>query len=79
MQTSPTTGSLRRMTAQGLLSVVLITHKIREVLSFADVVTVMRDGRKVGEGAGLQRHELEQLMFGRAISARSASRSTIST
>jgi simple sugar transport system ATP-binding protein len=34
-------GSLRRMTAQGLLSVVLITHKIREVLSFADVVTVL--------------------------------------
>ncbi|HEY4862402.1 MAG TPA: ATP-binding cassette domain-containing protein, partial [Xanthobacteraceae bacterium] len=62
-------GSLRQMTAQGVLSVVLITHKIREVLSFADVVTVMRDGRKVGEGAGLQRHELEQMMFGRAISA----------
>jgi simple sugar transport system ATP-binding protein len=68
-------GSLRRMTAQGLLSVVLITHKIREVLSFADVVTVMREGRKVEEAAGLQRHELEQLMFGRAISARSAPRS----
>ena len=72
-------GSLRRMATEGLLSVVLITHKIREVLSFADVVTVMRDGRKVGEGAALSRPELEQLMFGRTIAAAPASRSASAT
>jgi general nucleoside transport system ATP-binding protein len=60
-------GTLRSMTTTGALSVVLITHKVREVLSFADVVTVLRDGRKVGEGAGLARAELERLMFGRTM------------
>jgi general nucleoside transport system ATP-binding protein len=59
-------GVLRRMAKVGALTVVLITHKIREVLAFADRVTVLRDGRRVGEGEGLQRAELERLMFGRA-------------
>jgi ABC-type uncharacterized transport system ATPase subunit len=67
-------GALHRMAAAGALSVVLITHKIREVLSFADVVTVLRGGRKVGEGARLGREELERLMFGHKITASPASR-----
>ncbi len=46
---------LRRMRAQGS-TVVIITHKLSEVLELSDAVTVMRDGRVVG---GLQdrRHE----------------------
>jgi len=59
-------GTLQRMTKAGALTVVLITHKIREVLRFADRVTVLRDGRNVGEGEKLGREELERLMFGRA-------------
>jgi simple sugar transport system ATP-binding protein len=59
-------GTLQRMTKAGMLTVVLITHKIREVLRFADRVTVLRDGRNVGEGEKLGREELERLMFGRA-------------
>ena len=58
-------GVLRSMAKAGALTVVLITHKIREVLGFADAVTVLRDGRKAGEGKGLPRSELERLMFGR--------------
>jgi ABC-type uncharacterized transport system ATPase subunit len=55
-------GTLQRMTKAGVLTVVLITHKIREVLRFADRVTVLRDGRNVGEGEKLGREELERLM-----------------
>jgi simple sugar transport system ATP-binding protein len=67
-------GVLRGMARAGALTVVLITHKIREVLRFADFVTVLRDGRKVGEGKGLQRAELERLMFGRAAMPPAAAR-----
>jgi ABC-type uncharacterized transport system ATPase subunit len=67
-------GVLRTMTKAGDLTVVLITHKIREVLAFADVVTVLRDGRKAGEGKELARAELERLMFGRAAAAPAAVR-----
>ena len=39
--------NLRRMTNQGL-SVIFITHKMREVLSFSDRLVVLRDGKNVG-------------------------------
>ena len=38
---------LRGLVEQKLLSIILITHKLREVLSFADDVTVLRRGRQV--------------------------------
>ena len=41
-------GVLARMVERGALSVVLITHKLREVMDFADDVTVLRHGRVVG-------------------------------
>ena len=41
-------GILRRMREQGK-TVVIITHKLSEVLAVSDDVTVMRDGRVVGE------------------------------
>ncbi|HZH31245.1 MAG TPA: ATP-binding cassette domain-containing protein [Pyrinomonadaceae bacterium] len=46
---------LRRMREQGK-TVVIITHKLSEVLAISDDVTVMRDGRVVGrvETAGLR-------------------------
>ncbi len=40
-------GILRRMKAQGK-TIVIITHKLDEVLAISDEVTVMRDGRTVG-------------------------------
>ena len=40
-------GSLRAIVDEGM-SVVFITHKIRETLSVCDALTVMRDGRRVG-------------------------------
>lgn len=41
-------GRLHAMVARGTLSVLLITHKFREVMNYADRVTVLRKGRGVG-------------------------------
>jgi len=41
-------GILRRMKEQGK-TIVIITHKLEEVLAISDEVTVMRDGKTVGE------------------------------
>ena len=38
-------GYLRRLVDQKALSVLLITHKFREVFAFCDSVTVLRRGR----------------------------------
>lgn len=40
-------GFLQRCTRSGALSVLMITHKFREVMRFADEVTVLRRGRRV--------------------------------
>jgi simple sugar transport system ATP-binding protein len=59
---------LRRMREQGK-TVIIITHKLSEVLAISDEVTVMRDGRVVGR---LQTNEtnaaqLANLMVGREV------------
>jgi general nucleoside transport system ATP-binding protein len=43
-------GMLRGMVSNGELTVLMITHKFREVLSFADEVTILRRGRVAGRG-----------------------------
>jgi simple sugar transport system ATP-binding protein len=43
-------GLLREMTRRGEISVAIITHKFREVMSFADEVTVLRRGALAGTG-----------------------------
>jgi simple sugar transport system ATP-binding protein len=43
-------GLLREMASIGSISVLMITHKFREVIGFADVVTVLRRGVVVGGG-----------------------------
>jgi len=43
-------GMLRAMARQGEISILLITHKFREVLAFTDEVTVLRRGRLAGHG-----------------------------
>jgi general nucleoside transport system ATP-binding protein len=43
-------GMLRRMVVAGDLTVLMITHKFREVMAFADEVTILRRGKLVGKG-----------------------------
>jgi simple sugar transport system ATP-binding protein len=59
---------LRRMREQGK-TVVIITHKLSEVLAISDDVTVMRDGRVVGRVRTSETNaaELARLMVGRDV------------
>src|SRR5213593_2883808 len=64
---------LRRMREQGK-TIVIITHKLAEVLAISDNVTVMRDGRVVGELKTSETNsaELARLMVGREVLLRVA-------
>src|SRR4029453_10756329 len=59
---------LRRMRAQGK-TVVIITHKLSEVLAISDRVTVMRDGKVGGDlkTSETSAAELARLMVGREV------------
>ena len=59
---------LRRMREQGK-TVVIITHKLSEVLAISDDVTVMRDGKVVGRVKTKETNaaELARLMVGREV------------
>ena len=61
-------GILRRMKAQGK-TIVIITHKLEEVLAISDEVTVMRDGRTVGNVVTSQTNaqELARMIVGRDV------------
>jgi len=69
-------GVLGAMTAERRLTVVLITHKLREVEAFAREVTVLRGGRRVAGGrvAELSRADLVHAMVGGAAVADGAPR-----
>src|SRR5262249_57473642 len=43
-------GMLREMVRKNELTVLMITHKFREVMAFADEVTILRRGRLAGAG-----------------------------
>lgn len=61
--------TLKAMTAEGK-SIVFISHKLHEVTSIADRVTVLRKGRVTAEGesmAGLSTKDLARLMVGRDV------------
>ena len=64
---------LRRMRGQGK-TVIIITHKLSEVLAISDHVTVMRDGRVVGHvrTSETTAAELARLMVGRDVLLRVA-------
>src|SRR5712691_8420772 len=64
---------LRRMREQGK-TIVIITHKLSEVLAVSDDVTVMRDGRVVGRVRTRDTNaaELARLMVGRDVLLRVA-------
>jgi ABC-type uncharacterized transport system ATPase subunit len=59
---------LRRMREQGK-TIVIVTHKLSEVLAISDEVTVMRDGRVVGQRRTAETNaaELARLMVGRDV------------
>ncbi|MGD9736261.1 MAG: ABC transporter ATP-binding protein [Solirubrobacterales bacterium] len=64
-------GLLRQLAAAGR-AVVLISHKIREILEFADRATVLRGGKTVGTVSlsGSSAEELSAMMFGAGSSPR---------
>ena len=74
-------GLLRDMTRERTLSVVLITHKFREVIAFAREVTVLRAGRAAGSGSvgELKQADLAAMMFGSGAVFASAARDKAST
>ncbi len=43
-------GMLRAMVVKGELTILMITHKFREVMAFADAVTILRRGKLAGKG-----------------------------
>jgi simple sugar transport system ATP-binding protein len=61
-------GEMRRLADAGELTVVLITHKLREVMEFAQDVTILRAGRMVAkiDVADASEESLAQMMFGRS-------------
>lgn len=64
------TQALRRCAREGI-TIVYVSHRIDEVLSLADRVSVLRDGRLVGtvESAGATEDDLVQLIVGRRVAA----------
>ena len=62
---------LRKMRAEGH-AVVIITHKLAEVLDVSDRVTILRKGESVGTVITVQTNvqQLTELMVGRPVSLR---------
>jgi len=71
-------GMIRDMAHEGRITVLIITHKFREVMAFADEVTILRRGRLIGGGpvGSLGPDAMARMMVGdqeiRAMSGRSA-------
>lgn len=74
-------GHLRAMTLAQQLSVLIITHKLREVAAFADEVTVLRKGQFVGSGkvSELTIPKMAEMMVGSEVTAKPKQRNVRST
>ncbi len=61
--------SILRKMRDGGCAIVIITHKLNEVLELSDRVTILRKGRSVAtvDTAGTTAHELTELMVGHAV------------
>jgi ribose transport system ATP-binding protein len=64
---------LRRLKAQGV-TIIYVSHRLNEVLTLSDRITVFRDGAKVGtiERAGVSEGVLHAMMVGRALTSQRA-------
>lgn len=60
--------TLRKLSDQGL-SIIIITHKLKEIKSITDRVTVLRDGARIDtvETDGVSRADLARMMVGRDV------------
>ena len=69
-------GLLRGMTDAGALTVLMISHKFREVEAFARTLSVLRRGRLVGGGAvgALSRDDMAAMMVGERLTRTPAAR-----
>src|SRR5437764_15300639 len=67
------------MCTEGRVSVLMITHKFREVMGFCDEVTVLRHGHVSGEGLvrDLDPKTLAEMMMGTAVLPEQAARTDI--
>lgn len=70
-------GHVRQLCRDGTISVLMITHKFREVTAFADEVSVLRRGKLVGGGlvSDLTHDDMAALMMGDARLSEPAPRS----
>jgi ABC-type uncharacterized transport system ATPase subunit len=71
-------GNLRELKSEGL-AVIFISHKLDEVLSVADVITVMRRGSTVAtvDPVSVTAHRLAELMVGSELPSPSTESSTV--
>ncbi len=72
-------GLLRQEVLKGKLSILLITHKFKEVLAFADEVTILRKGERVGQGytSDLSIADMSKMMLGEVDTAAAKKLSTV--
>jgi general nucleoside transport system ATP-binding protein len=72
-------GMVRHMCTEGQLSVLIITHKFREVMGFCDEVSVLRHGRLMGEGnvKDLSPADMAKMMMGDATIPEQAPRAAV--
>ncbi len=70
---------VRAMCSEGRVSVLMITHKFREVMGFCDEVTVLRHGKLTGEGKvrDLDPKALAHMMMGTAVLPEPAARAEV--
>jgi simple sugar transport system ATP-binding protein len=72
-------GLMHQMAGRGDITVLMITHKVREVTAYCDRVTVLRRGRNVGGGTvgELSTDEMSRMMIGEATIRTSAARKPV--
>ncbi len=72
-------GLVKDLTVKGELTALMITHKFREVMKFADEVTVLRTGKFAGKGkvSELTPVVMAEMMIGSGKTLRKASRAAI--
>lgn len=74
-------GLLKAAVSQGQLSVLLITHKFREVQAFADEVTILQRGQLAGQGQvkDLSVEAMAEMMLGQERQHKSVTKAKVAT